>query len=248
MRKATLVFAFLLGVAGAPDAAAGGNLVWGEGCLQDNPWQVRRDFACDTNEGYASFVGSFVLLEDMPGFLGIEAIVDGWSMQSDLPDWWQLYNPGSCRQHSLSVSADFTSAPGGCVDMWQGRAMGGIGAWQTMLYPPPYPLNVPAPDACRLKLVFALAESTLLVAGTEYYGFRVRVDFQKTVGTDACAGCAAGLCIFLGQIKAVSMTAVQYAYSHSMYDHIVAWNFIHSECYRDPTRNVTWGRVKSLYR
>ena len=239
-----LLAACLLSIA-TPALAGGVNLAWGERCWPDNPidW---RSFACDTNGGIEQLTGSFRLYADLQGFFGIEAIVDLWSPGTLLPDWWQLWNPGACRESSLTATWDFsTSPPGRCPSPWQGQVVGGIGAYQTALFPPPTGI-VSAPYRGRIKLAFVMpTDRTTLSRTLEYRAFRLAIDHQRTVGDSPCTGCAAGVCLQLSQIMVLGDSYM--AISAPAVNRLLEWNGP-AMCLGDPVRNTTWGRVKSLYR
>ena len=177
MMKRLLSLCCALSFFGAlPARAAGGfNLTWGAGCWAENPVSLLT-WACDTNAAPGiPFVGSFAFqtIAAASAFQSMEVVLDGQVDAASVPDWWQVFNAGSCRQNGISPSSDFTAAAGGCVDPWYGQGQGGIGAWQTETYPPPYPQNTPAPNRVRLKLAYVLVNPESLEVGPEYYGFRI---------------------------------------------------------------------------
>ncbi len=205
MKTASILAAALVVVlATAAGAEPGANISWDQ-CWPEGG-SATKYFACNSNTGSADLVGSFELLADMPDFVGVSVILDGYTGNySPLPDWWQLFNVGACRQTALSCSFDFSAAPRtACTDPWQGLAQGGIAAYQTSLFPPPSPINVPLPSVFRIKLAGGLVSPIALVAGVEYYAYRLQIQYTKTVGTGACAGCDRGLCIQLTRLDAAS--------------------------------------------
>ncbi len=249
MKKLLLVGA-LLALSASAATAGGVNFAWGTGCWIENPVNAKT-FACDVNTGNASFTGSFLCSVAHPNFVGIEVVVDGQTAGATLPDWWQLFNVNACRQTALSTSADFTSALGMCTDPWLGLAQGGVAAWQTQLFPPPFPLNAPAANVCRLKVAYALADPNPLQPNIEYYAFRATIQYAKTVGTGACAGCTVPMTFVLNQIKAaenvVSPTSVE-VMTTALSNQCLNWQSGGPGCGAVPTRNTTWGQVKGLYR
>jgi hypothetical protein len=244
MKRPLLVLATL--VLTAPAVQAGGiNLTWGSGCWQDNPATLHA-FACDSNAGSATLTASFAFDRAPGGIDGFEAALDLQSDSSVLPDWWQLTPPGGCRQGALSGSADFTGAPGGCVDAWQGHAHIVGTAWHTALFPGGYN---PPPALNRAKLwIFVLTDGPLwyLQSGIEYYGFKVTVDHQKSVGPGACGGCSTPVTIVLNE-----MWAGEHGWklTNPLANTCVRWQAGGlTPCSATPAQNPTWGRVKSLYR
>lgn len=225
---------------------AGVSLTWGSGCIVDGDVRTKT-FACALNTGTNSFVGSFTPSADMSGFVGIEVVLDvQFDGVTTVPAWWDFFNATSCRQTSLSTSADFTTAPGGCVDPWSGLAGGGIAAWQTDVFPPPQgPLP---PGRARLKIGYALADSVGLLAGTQYYGFRATFNNLKTTGTPTCAGCLTGATLVLNQIKAAPVYAAPELLTAEDVNRCITWQTSVVTCSSVPANNRTWGQIKSIYR
>ncbi len=237
-----------------PAYAGGVNLAWGTGCWAENPTSLIT-FACDTNTGTTVMTGSFVLDRDMPLFQAAAATIDMQSASTTLPDWWQMYHAGSCREASLGVSGDFTLAPGGCADPWLSSAYGGVAAYQTQAYPPPFPMNTPAANRARLKVVFLRTITNPLEAGVEYYDFRASVNHQKSVGAGACAGCSTPAAFVLNLIDVEAFVPeLNHPYQQALLTTPVANGCIYWQavtgglCGATPARNPTWGQVKSLYR
>jgi len=247
------------------------SLAWDQ-CLSEGGTH-HKYFACDTNARYEVLVGSFVPQQPMADFMGLVAVVDGQTAdQVSLPDWWQLYNAGSCRQTALSCSFDFLSSPNvSCTDPWQGQAGGGVAAYYTAAYPPPSPLPPTSSRALQIKVGGALASPVPLPAGTEYYAFRLTLSHAKSKGVDACTGCTVGLCLLLDKITLYPQsgpTVTLYA------DHVqpsdpyagtemATWECADGRAYGSegfnfacvavqncsvPVRNRTWGSIKALYR
>ncbi len=266
-RSVILLLALLVA---APAARAGGvNFAWGD-CFTTGA-SIYKHFACDTNVSspVAVAVASFQLAYHQPSFVGIEGIVDLLSNSATMPDWWQLFNPGSCRQTALTVSADFRFFPDGpCVDPWGGLALGGIAGYQTMTTIPADPLY--APNYTRLKVAFALVDAAPLSADTEYYAFAVRIDGTRTVGAGACGGCDVPVCLGLSEIKAAENTGPYERLVTPIQNQFIGWQCAQTTpglvrvganiwnvpvacappgipC-ATPARNRTWGSIKALYR
>jgi hypothetical protein len=226
-------------------AQPGVNITWGEGCYPENPSGLKT-FACNTNVGAADAVASFRLAGDQPLFIGIAVTCDLFADSGTLPDWWQFYNQGSCRRAALTASADFISAPQlQCVDPWQGQALGGIGAYQTIATVPPLPSGYP--NAARLKVFLTVPYPIPLTAGVEYYGVRLRIAYARTVGDSSCAGCDVPMAIGLNSIQAAESNGYSEFLSDAITQRCMFWQRTYRPCWV-PTRNVTWGQVKSLYR
>jgi hypothetical protein len=225
----------------APAALAGGvDLTWGTGCYPENP-QTLRTFACNTNTGSASMVASFLLSTDAPQFVGIQATVRLEAQATAIPDWWQFFNAGTCRTTALSTSADFTAAPQqACSDPWAGQAGGGVTSYITGTS-----LNPPATG--WLRLAYAVPGAVPLFHGVEYYAFRATVTFAKTVGTGACAGCTVPVLLVLDDLRSSQSNQVTEDCTTPIANACIDWQ-AGSGCQIVPVRNLTWGRVQSLYR
>lgn len=247
MKKTLLLTAALLALTCSLATAGGINFTWGMGCWPETPSSLEL-FACDVNTGNHLATASFVISANQPTFVGIEAVVDIQAASPGLPDWWQFFNPGSCRQTSLSVSSNFTAAPNIiCVDPWMGLAAGGIAAYQTVTTVPAVPSGLP--NAARLKLAEALADPPPggIVVGPEYYGFSMTINNAKTVGSPLCVGCEIPVCLALNEIKAAPLVGNAERISTPMANQLLSWNG-GTHCDTTPSQNKTWGQVKSLYR
>ena len=244
MKKALLICGVLVAFA-APAMAGGLNFAWGLGCWPENPVS-NAAFACNTNGGSDAATGSFTVSNNQPEFVGIEAVIDLQAASPTLPAWWQFFNPGSCRQSSLSASADFLGSPNtSCTDPWTGLGAGGIAAYQTIATSPAVPNGLP--NAARIKIAFALADPSPLTAGTEYYGLRIVINHAKTVGTGACAGCSTPVCLALNSIKSAQRTGPSELVSAPLANQTLSYQNALS-CLATPASNHTWGQIKSLYR
>ncbi len=237
----------------APVALAGTlNLNYGAGCWSDGTPLAAKTFACDTNTGEFQITASFIPAVAKTDWLGVTAILDGQTLAyADLPAWWQLWNTGSCRQAALTTSADFTSSPHiGCADPFLlSPAQGGIGAFETNLYPPPFPMNMPAPSRFRLKVGYGMVINIEIPGdGTEYYAFRATVNYTKTLGTGSCGGCSTPLTMVLTQIQSIGETSGRETITRPAANSCLTWQTAGLPCSAVPARNSTWGQVKSLYR
>ena len=256
-----IVAALAGGAAAAREPLHGVNLTWSNGDSLHDCWsganghQLLATWACDTDAaGPWTLVGSFRLWEDMPQFLVISATLDAQSVSANLPDWWQVWNPGSCRQSSLTVSSDFRSgySTATCHDPLGGKGSGGIGAWQTTLYPPPAPLNVPRLNRWRLKCAWALQTSRLLSATYEWYAFSATFDAAHTATElPLCGGCDVPVSIVLNEIQLLPETGLATAetLTEALDNSCVYWQAADpSICPHVAVRARTWGQLKSLYR
>ena len=239
-----LVLASCVLVFAAPAAGAGGfNLTWGTGCWRDNPATLST-FACDSNDGSVSFTVSFAPDKNLLNFGAIDAWLYLQSDSPELPDWWQLTDPGGCRQGSLSTSADVTATPGGCADPWPGKPISfQYVSWRTAAFPPSQPAN-----RAQLRVYYAIdGPGVALPSGVEYYGFTVTINFAKTVGAGACGGCSTPVTIVLNPMTL--WARVPNTLSYPLDNQCLRWQAGGgTPCSATPTRSSTWGQIKGLYR
>jgi len=242
-----LLFASALSIATATAAHAGGiNLTWGEGCWADNP-STMQTFACDGNSGAFSMTASFQPSRDFPGFYAFDAQVDMQSDSPDLPDWWQMCSVGGCRTGSLTGTADFNVSPGGCTYAWPGVVPTLFLVWRTFQWCSGN-LVLSGPSRAQLFAHFhGPSAGTTIHHGSEYYAFRIRIDTQKTVGADACGGCATPATIVLNSI--LTYSAGQEELTTPLANNCLRWQAAGTTpCSATPVRNMTWGAIKSFYR
>ena len=254
MKKVLLLSGILLALTASVTLAAGVNLTWSSGtngCWTEKLTSLTT-WTCDNEfDGPWMFVGSFKMDANKTDFAGISAIVDGQSSSPSLPDWWQFFNAGSCRSNSLIASAAFNVGflKTLCKDPFAGAANGGIGAWQTALYPPPTPLNAPAPNRLRLKVAYVLTASKSLPASQEWYAFWAQFDANHTSDTaPLCGGCLTPVALVLNEVGVVGTTS-SYKIIAPKDNNTIYWQAADPILGgATPARNTTWGEVKSLYR
>jgi len=241
-------------IAGGP----GVNIRW-DNCYGDSG-VANKLFACNTNTGAENLVLSFQLPSDLPSVSGEEMVVYFEAATPALPDWWQFKNAGTCRLTALTLGAAPPPGTVNCLDWSQGGATGGIGA---------YTLGSPA--KATLTAVAAVPGSSIqdLSGDTEYFAASLRISHVKTVGTGACGGCDVPVCIVFGHINVTTTilanNIIMTDGANGQASQIASWqsattlNLV-STCHMScnalfdcvptstPTRNSTWGAVKSLYR
>jgi hypothetical protein len=249
MKKILLLSGVLLAFSASMALAGGVNFYWSSvgGCFADGGTLTNKTFACNSNTlGGATMVGTYSTTNDIPDFVGIEVVIDLQSNSASLPAWWQFFNAGACRQSALSASSDFTTAPQGCFDVFAGQSAGGISAYQTSTTFPAVPNGLP--NAARLKMAFAVANSVDEPPATETYGFKGTISGVKTVGTGNCAGCATSVTIVLNEIKAAGLAGYAEHETAPMSNDCLSWQGSGVPCNATPVQNRTWGSIKSLYR
>ena len=217
-------------------------------CFGEEGAEFVRSFACDTNLGFESLVGSFALPGALPDVSGIEFYLDvmtyggipGDAGPALLPAWWQFRNVGSCRLTSLSLQSVANPADVVCTPFWNGEEGGGIGA---------YNLNQPIfGRSARIIGVIAVPLSALIQAsaGVEYSAFTLTINHAKTVGTGACAGCLEPMQVIFQYVNVTQGNTPGGVVLTSPIDgdrsRYVLWG-----TGPVPTQRSSWSAVKSLY-
>ncbi len=206
---------------------------------------VLKSFACTSNTlTGAIMVASAVAGTPIDQLNGEESVMSLQTNQAALSPWWDL-GTGGCRgTTAISSSFDFTGGPFTCVDAWSGGASGGMQA---------QPL-FDGPNRERFRTVAAIAGSTAITGTDEYYFFKLTLLGAKTTGNGSCAGCSDGACIVFNQIKLTEPAGVgDFTITAPLTREYVEWQSgatsVTGGCpAATPTRNQTWGQVKSLYR
>jgi hypothetical protein len=244
MKKILMACTLLALTAGFAYAGAGGlNLGWLD--CGGAPPSLDRVFACNTNSGLNTLVGSFVAPSCVNAMSANEIVMDVQTPGVALTPWWGM-RTGQCRAGaSLAGNFDFTGGPFTCYDYWQGGAIGAIQE------------DAPIGNRVRIKGVFALPSGDARVGpiaeGTEVYSFKANINNAKSSGLGACAGCQLGACIVLNSIKLnqpVEEPCGGKFVSAPASRNFATWQGgIGGDCYAaTPAKNTTWGSVKALYR
>ena len=252
MKRVTLLCGLLLAMSASVAAASGVGIRWNN-CLSDAGTQ-NRNFACNSNTGSNTLVGTFQL--DGAGLLqvsGNEVVVDLASSTTPLPQWWQFKNAGTCRTTALSMNFTIPSSALNCADWAQAQAAGGIGA---------YNIGARGPNTARVVAAIAVPSTALqdLSGGQEYFSFNLVVSNIKTVGaTGSCTGCSTPVCIVFNSIN-LTTPILQNNIKLSGPSNGTDADFCTWQggagvivggtpgCgAATPTHNATWGAVKALY-
>jgi len=211
-------------------------------------WRPEQDVRLQLEPG-APFVAiaSFIPPANTNVFLGVSAQVDVTTDQATLPDWW-AHGTGFCRGTTgMSVTFDFaTNGPFTCAEFNSGSAAGGFA----------YDVGFGSPNRARLRVQYAVPVDVggPLDASTEYYSFKWNLLRGKTTGAGACAGCSAPACIVLNSVQLFQDPAQNFdpTITNPIDRNYVTWQSPVSGpagCPQStPTRNSSWGQVKSLYR
>jgi hypothetical protein len=182
----------------------------------------------------------------MTQFLGVSSQIDIFTSDPNLPDWWK-HGSGQCRTTTgLAVSFDFTSNPTSCTDFYVGQAAGGFA----------YDVGFGTPNRARFRIQCAVPfDNRGPVSSTvEYSAYRVNLLRSKTTGSLSCPGCEVSACIVLNDVQLFQPPEL-------LFDPLIFnpadRNFATWQTplggppgcpFATPTKQATWGQVKSLYR
>lgn len=230
----------------APSAnAAGMNFRW-SACAGDGGTS-NRDFACDTDVGTNVVVASFLLDQPITGLFAIFSVVDMIVANDQVvPAWWEVFDFTGCRLGSLTADATIDPSAVNCVDWMQGAGAGGLIGWDHT------GTVAPADTAShrRFKLVSGHDPPGVdVVANQEYFAFNLIIDNVNTTG--GCAGCTLPVCLVLNSMQTINMTSEVAFITTGTFagSNLATWQGgSGANCASVPTRRVTWGRVKALYR
>ena len=253
MKKILLMTGALLALtAGFASAQGVVNLAWGDcGTFGTS----NRSFACNVNTGAGTLVGSFTSFVALDSMNGNEATIEYQTAGATMSPWWQIKTPtdasAACRSTALTSDFNFLSSSN-CADFWAGNAAGGVGIIR----------NLTQVNRARILVVCAVA---LEIAGpvdpnVETYSFKLNISNTKTVGAGLCAGCADGVQIILNSIKCTQNPGVPPSSAgdqinlgidktmETLGTFATSYNAAGVPPGATPTKNTTWGAVKSLYR
>lgn len=246
MRKALLMAGALLAMTATLASADGLELAWNQ-CFGQAGAVSLRTSACAVTTGNQAMYASF-RPPAIAKLEGIEVFIDYQVQGGVLPCWW-TFQVGSPRTPALvplhTSPTDANGAPVILCDnhyFLDNAAAGGGGGITTGV------------DRGQLKGIGAIAAGTGLpvAAGAQQYGVGFRVTNILTTG-GTCLGCLQGACFVLNTINLTSLGQpnVVLQSPHPGSDNWVTWqgNAAATGCPgATPTRNATWGSVKSLYR
>ena len=243
MKRLLLMFIVTAAMGSAMSAtvasAAGLNLAW-TNCASDGGTS-NITFACNTNAGSRALKGSFVIDADLAEVNGNELVFDFVTSAPTLPDWWTFFKAGTCRQTALSIAAHNGT---NCPDLFEGQASMNVFDFQA---------DFKGPSTGRIKCVNAVQQAAIvtLFAGQEYGIVSLGISNTRTVGTPSCAGCDVTVCIRFNNAKITTegdLNNIELNEAASALSNQITWQGSGADCSIVPTRNATWGAVKSLYR
>jgi len=240
MKKTFLMASALLALSAGVAAAGGINLSW-TNCGVNGVEQ--RNFACTSNSGASIMFGSVIAPVEMPQLNGQASVLDLQTNQPTLSDWWQLA-AGGCRAGSIGSDFNFSTLFD-CINPW--GTSGGVG---TLGYNPGYG----GPNKARINIACARPGSFAMDDVSETYMFKITLLYSKSNGLGRCVGCSDGACIVFNSILLTQPLGVgNYTVSNPIERQHILWQAgagtVAGGCPQaTPTRNATWGSVKSLYR
>jgi len=212
---------------------------------------TNKNFACNSNSGSNVIVCSFSpTLTNNGTTNGNATVVDFQSQSSPLPQWWNtnvattntLPNTG-CRGVAITVNATISPSAVNCLDEFNGGETIGLGGY-----------FITATNRARIKIAGAVPQNNLASTspGNEYFACNLVFSNAKTVGTGSCAGCTDPVCVVLQSIEITAGGGVldeKLGNPIGAGQNIITWQGTPTGgCASVPTRNRTWGSIKSLYR
>jgi hypothetical protein len=254
MKKAILLCGMLLAITASSAMAGGLGLRWAN-CEGDGG-TANLVFACNTNAGNRSLACSFTLDTDLLNALSDELVLDVATASPTLAAWWELRGTAAtaCRvvgtAQALSIAAQDGAS---CPDLFALSGSMNLAA---------YLVGTNGPNKARILAVNAVPSTSpvnLILAdnpaGNATWGVaRFTINNSKTAGTPSCAGCSIPACIVFNSCL---ITTVNHAADRLISgpaapgSDFAAWQGgggIELCPGATPTKNATWGTVKSLYR
>jgi len=238
------------------------NLAWNN-CITQGAAAVDKVYACDGSGNGTPFrvVMSFIAPANLDHFVAVTAGLDvRASTLPTLPDYWKL-GLGECRDGNFTFPAALTGVgtgtTGACRNPWAGGGLGG-----GFLYSSETRITeigpVPAPGWGRMTLAFARDSESQLIQGQQYLAGAFTLDTFNDVdsGAGVCAGCALPACIVFNSLELnqsvgspggdiIILTGADVRNFITWQGGAVGGNGCPLEV---PTRNVTWGSIKAIYR
>ena len=255
MKKVILLCGMLLAVTASASFAAGLNLRWNN-CEGDGGVQSQ-NFACNSNASNRGLAASFTLDTDMTEVIADEIVIDIQTAGATLAPWWELRGTG-CRvlgtTQALTIAAQDC---GSCPDMFALAGSMNIAAY--FMGGGPADPQEPPPNMARILSVNAVPVNTpVTLSGLDNPGMtwgcaRFTINNQKTAGTPNCGRCSDGACIVFNSCNVIRVGNVGNRLlsgpSIPGSDYVTWQGGAGTDCPGAvPTKNATWGTVKSLYR
>ncbi|HTO92179.1 MAG TPA: hypothetical protein VMJ70_13705 [Candidatus Sulfotelmatobacter sp.] len=138
---------------------------------------------------------------------------------------------------------NFLGGPFHCGDVWAGAASGGVSYG--------YRTSYPNPNRARFTTVCAVSPPIAVDALSEKYLFRLTISNAGSTGPDLCAGCTDGACLVFEILQLTQPPGIGDVYiANPLLRQYAVWQGVAANTcpQATPTRNSTWGAVKSFYR
>jgi len=237
------------------------NMAW-TNCYAD-AGTLNKTFACNSNTGSSTLVLSFTApsAPAVDSLTGAEAFLDLVSQSSPLPQWWSMFNQGTCRTSSLTGNTAIPGSAVVCQDAWSGLGVGGVIGYDIgVLSGDPIGDALPNINSSNIAQVAVIdcaaavpsQSPQQIVAGTEYFLFNVKITNAGTVGT-TCTGCSDPVCLSFSHLHISQpvgngdwwVTTPGPSMSGA---NMVTWQGTGANCSIVPVKAKSWGALKSMYR
>jgi hypothetical protein len=246
MRKILLMAGALLAMTATLASASGVELAWTQ-CYGQAGAVSMRTSTCAVTTGQQAMYASFRPPPGVNALEGIDVFIDYQVQGGAVPCWWN-FSVGATRNLNLVVltptPTDINGDPTvlcGAHYFLANNASGGGG------------MIVTGADRGQLKGIEGIAAGSgqPVPADVQQYGIGFRITNANTGA--GCPGCLSAACFVLNTINLTSagLPDVKLQSPHPGSDNWVTWqqNAAGTGCPgATPTRNATWGSVKSLYR
>jgi hypothetical protein len=239
MKKLLLITA-ALGVLCASTAFAHGvNLSWTK-CPTTASGGANLNNTCDGTVGLKTLTGSFKADQSIGDFAAIDAAIDLGFVSGINGSW--TFDTGGCNASAFSLTTPGT-APGCPTALFQTATSFGA-----------FVISYPHANQERIQISYVNGSGvpTAVNAGQQYSGVAATIDFDGAFN-NGCAGCLEPVSLVLNNITVSGFATTETPESIDGQDtrQCVTYNgpATFAGCpAATPSRNETWGKVKTLYR
>jgi len=239
--KKLLLMTAALAVLGATTASAHGvNLSWTK-CPTVATTGTNLNNDCSGSNGLKTLTGSFKADQAIPDFAAIDAAID-IGFVSGINGAW-TFDTGGCNASAFALTTPVavTTCP---TALFQSATSFGA-----------FVVSYPHANAERLQISYVNGSGvpTPVVAGQQYSGVAATIDFDGAVN-NGCNGCSEPVCLVLNNmtVSGFATTEVPESIDNQDVRNYVTYNLGTvggAGCPgATPSRNETWGKVKTLYR
>jgi len=248
MKKLLVLTSALLVLTASLASAQGINFSWNN-CLGVGTHNANKNYLCDESLAGVPqrMVLSFTSPAAMSQYVGMQAVIDMQTAAPTLPDFWRL-GVGECREGVFVFPAGFTGVGNTttCRNPYTSQTGGGY-QWNS---------GVTNAARARLQLAFADANERVLVNGQQYIAGVATLDLTMDLGFGECTGCLEPACLVATEVSLYQTAGAPggdvFVLTNPATRNYVTWQgggIGGLGCPGGtPTRNQTWGGVKSLYR